>query len=558
MTKLAVSRRNILGGAVAGAVTLGLTSQAEATDSAGGFTHAVASGDPLATRVILWTRYVPATGKAGPVQWEIARDEGFADVVRRGTATASPTRDFCVKVDVTGLQPGSRYSYRFRVGDQLSPVGQTRTLPAGDVSQIKLAVFSCSNLPFGYFHAYAHAAQRDDIDVALHLGDYFYEYKPGRYPSERDAMAGRLLDPANELLQLADYRKRYANYRSDPDLQAVHQKLPFICIWDDHELANDAWKGGAENHDPNTQGTWAKRRAAAIQAYLEWLPIREQRGGKIYRRFDIGRLASLIMLDTREIGRDKQLDYKKDLVLQQTSPRPEELSTAAAAFRTKWADPKRTLLGATQEAWLSAQVKDSARKNIRWQVLGQQIQTGFLKTPRDLPKSLPADAPDWLKSRIELGALMATQNLPANLDAWTGYPAARDRMIKVMRDHASNAIILAGDTHNAWLFELGEATDGTVAAVEFGGHSVTSPGYESSVRLPPETLTQMLLAENSELKWCNIFQRGYMVTTCTPEAATNEWIFLESIRDKTLKLASTKVARVKATQGKGTAKAELV
>jgi alkaline phosphatase D len=556
MTDTTLSRRGILSGVLgAGAVGLNHTAPATAAVSTGSFTHNVASGDPLATRVILWTRFVPVTGRASKVKWEIGTDDTFSTIVKHGTAPATAAADFTIKVDAGGLTQNTKYAYRFRSGDAVSPTGYTRTLPTGDVSQLKLGVFSCSNLPFGYFHAYRHAVERGDIDVALHLGDYIYEYQRGSYPSARDAMADRVLEPATEIISLTEYRQRYASYRIDPDLQEVHRKLPFITVWDDHELANDTWRGGAQNHQPETEGPWAKRRAAAIKAYYEWMPIRVQKGDKTYRRFDFGRLASLIMLDTREIGRDKQLDYKTDLALQQTSPRPEELDTVVAAFRKKWLDPKRSLLGVAQENWFAAQVKDSAAKNIRWQVIGQQLQTGYMMTPKDLPAALPADAPDWLRTRVELGALMSTKGLPANLDAWNGYPAARSKMIDLLADNARNAIILAGDTHNAWLFELGEAADNSVAAVEFGGHSVSSPGYESAIKIAPETLKQMLTTQNPELKWCNVAQRGYMVTTFTADAATNEWIFLDGIREKTFAVASTMTARVLATDGKGTAKA---
>ncbi len=551
MTHFRLSRRGVL----TGAAGLAVAGPARASGPAGSFTHSVASGDPLATRVMLWTRFVPARGTSATLQWQVATDASFARIVRSGSARATAARDYTVKVDVGGLQPDTAYAYRF-IADQMSQTGQTRTLPAGAVDTVKIAVFSCANLPFGYFHAYAHAAARDDLHLALHLGDYLYEYKPGVYPSAREAMADRPLDPPTEIIALADYRKRYANYRSDPDLQAVHKKLPFICIWDDHELANDAWKGGAENHDPKTDGSWAKRRAAAIQAYSEWMPIRDQRGGKIYRRFDIGTLASLIMLDTRDIGRDKQMNYTTDLRVADATPRPEELKTAAASFRKKWADEKRSLLGAAQEKWFAAQVTSSAASKITWQIIGQQIQTGFLKTPTALPKALPADAPDWLKTRVTLGALMSSQNLPANLDAWAGYPAARTRMINLLMSEANNAIILAGDTHNAWLFELGSNGD-KVAAVEFGGQSVSSPGYESSIKLPPDDVSRMLLADCPELKWCNTVQRGYMVTSLTPAAASNDWIFLDGIRSKTYTVASTKTARGPATSGKGTAHAEM-
>ncbi len=545
---LSLTRRSILASAVAATLT-----PARAT-GAGAFTHNVASGDPLARKVIIWTRFdAPAS-----VAWEVSEKADFASIARRGSVKSAAARDYCVKVDVTGLTPGTKYFYRFIANDVVSPSGETRTLPVGGLEKLTLGIFSCSNLPFGYFQSYRDAVNRGDIDVALHLGDYIYEYQRGSYPSEKQTVAGRVINPAGEIVALNDYRARYASYRIDPDLQEVHRKLPFIVIWDDHEFTNDAWKNGAQNHQPETEGTWAKRRAAALKAYSEWMPIRDLPNGRIYRRFDFGTLASLIMLDTRLIGRDKQLDYKTDLKIPEISPRPEDINTAATAFKRKWNNPARSMLGVPQEKWLSAQVQGSAAQNIPWQIIGQQLQVGLLKTPKDLPKYLPADAPEWLSSRVRLGAAMSGQGLPANLDSWSGYPAARTRFIATLEKHANNALVLAGDTHNAWLFELGTAPDGRVGAIELGGHSVSSPGFEGSLKMPPEQLAELLKADNDELKWCNTFQRGYLVVTLTPAAATSEWIFLDNIRDKNTTVAARHKIEIAVSTGRGVNKPKII
>jgi alkaline phosphatase D len=255
-----------------------------------GFTHAVASGEPAQDSVLLWTRYVPASGGAVELRAEIAETPDFARVVSGGAQITGPWRDHTAKITVDGLQPGRIYHYRFIAPDgSMSPVGRTKTLPAGDMARrFRAAIFSCSNMPFGYFNAYGHAAARDDLDCLVHLGDYFYEYRTGNYPAPVDQVAGRVPQPAGELIHLADYRLRYASYRADPDLQKLHLGWPMIVQWDDHESANDSWEGGAENHQPD-EGDWLARKAAAIQAYREWMPVSDEP----WKAYDIGSLATL-------------------------------------------------------------------------------------------------------------------------------------------------------------------------------------------------------------------------------------------------------------------------
>ena len=300
----------------------------------GAFSHGVASGDPLSKQVILWTRFVPEQAQAVEVRWQVALDAAFSQVVTDGRASVSAQSDYTLKVDAAGLQPNTRYYYRFRVGEILSQVGITKTLPINNVNQVKLAVFSCANYPAGFFHAYAEAAKRNDLDAVLHLGDYIYEYgrtdvnKEGvtepAYASRDAKDLGRQVEPAHEILSLADYRTRYAQYRSDPDLRALHAKSAFICVWDDHEIANDTWKDGAENHNPATEGSFAARKQAAIQAYAEWMPIRPVIVNgmlELARSFQWGDLLSLSMLDTRVIARSEPLDYA---CLLYTSPSPRD------------------------------------------------------------------------------------------------------------------------------------------------------------------------------------------------------------------------------------------
>jgi len=283
------------------------------------FLHGVASGDPLGDRLIIWTRLTltrlgsKLRVRRIPVGWTVAEDPQFRNVVRRGFTLAQRARDFTVKVDLVGLQPGKQYFYRFNTFTSLSPAGCGRTLPEYGIEQVKLAVMSCSNYPAGYFNVYTDAAQIPDLDAVCHLGDYIYEYGPGGYATELADAIGRGFEPGNdvELLTLQNYRDRYAQYRSDAGLQALHAAVPFICVWDDHEIANDAWRDGAENHQPD-EGDWSARKQAGIRAYYEWIPIRPPEPAnkeKIYRAFEFGDLLSLYMLDTRIIGRDEQLNY---------------------------------------------------------------------------------------------------------------------------------------------------------------------------------------------------------------------------------------------------------
>jgi alkaline phosphatase D len=282
------------------------------------------------------------------VRWQIARDGAFTDIARSGELTTDGDRDYTVKVDVTGLSPATTYYYRFIALGGSSPIGRTRTAPSGGVARLRFAVVSCSSYAHGFFHAYRSIAQRLDLDAVVHLGDYIYEYGSGQYGTARP------YEPEHEILNLADYRARYAYYRKDPDLQAVHRQHPFIAVWDDHESANNAWVDGAENHTPGAEGKWADRKAAAAQAYAEWMPIRELEGPtKIYRSLRYGDLAELIMLDTRSWGREEQVPQSDSRIN----------------------DPNRQLLGQDQEAWLSERLRTSTAQ---WKLVGQQVMMGQL------------------------------------------------------------------------------------------------------------------------------------------------------------------------------------
>lgn len=526
----ALTRRSLFTLAGAGAALA--TVPASATGFGKGFTHSVASGEPAATSVLLWTRYVAAAETA--LTWQVSESEDFAQPVAEGSVTAAPSRDWCAKGVATGLKPDSWYFYRFLAPDgAASPTGRTRTLPEGPSARFKLAVFSCSNFGFGWFNAYAHAAEANDCDLAVHLGDYIYEYGAGTYPTAGQAHPDRPVAPLTEIVALADYRLRYATYRADPDLQRLHQVLPMITVWDDHETANDSWTGGAQNHQPETEGDWATRKAAAKQAYREWLPVADTP----YSAYQVGDLATLFRLDTRLEGREEQFSLER-IMDGQTDP--QRLSAALSAFREgDWAAPDRQMLGAAQEAWLAQALAASTRAGTHWQVLLQGVLMGNLKTPKDLMRQAGSGLPDFIRTRLEAAAAASEAGLPSNMDAWDGYPAARARVFKAALDADANLVVLAGDTHNAWAFDL--AHDGTPVGVEFGGNSVSSPGFESYLTfVKPDTLAASLVAENPQLQWADTAQRGYMAITLAPASVVTEYRFTGGMKQRSARLAGTK------------------
>ncbi|MCU0948733.1 MAG: alkaline phosphatase D family protein [Porphyrobacter sp.] len=536
----ALTRRNLF--ILAGASAALSATPLAARSFGSGFTHGVASGEPAANSVLLWTRYVADADTR--LTWEVSASEDFSRPLASGEAIASPARDCCAKATAQGLAPGQWYYYRFIApGGAVSDTGRTRTLPQGPTAAFRLAVFSCSNYGFGHFNAYGHAAEVADCDLALHLGDYLYEYAKGNYPSSQQAAAERTLAPENEIVTLADYRLRYATYRADPDLRRIHRIMPMICIMDDHETANDSWHGGAQNHDPATEGAWDVRKAIAVQVNREWLPVSDEP----YAAYQIGDLATLFRLETRLLARDQQLDL--GAVLKGLKD-PASIVTALEALRDgAWADPARTLLGAAQEKWLAQGLAASAKAGTAWQVLVQQVLMGNLKTPAGLAERLGTALPDFIRQRVMAATMASKAGLPSNMDAWDGYPAARARVLQSALDADANLLVLAGDTHNGWAFEL--AHEGTAAGVEFGVQSVSSPGFESYLAfLPPADLAAALVETNQGLKWADTAQRGYMVVELTPARATTEYRFTGSARQRSTRLAGTRRIAAEAGAGK--------
>lgn len=579
------------------------------------FDYGVASGDPLQNAVILWTHVTPLDEddrlEPIPVRWVVADDADLEDIVAEGEVSASAAADFTVKVDAKGLAPGQSYYYGFSVGNRNSPTGQTKTLPGSKTERVRLAVVSCSNYPAGYFNVYRAIAQRSDIDTVVHLGDYFYEYGADGFGSETGKALGRVSDPTHEIVSLDDYRTRHAQYRSDPDLQEMTARHPMIAVWDDHETANNSYKQGAQNHD-ESEGDWSERKAAAIRAYHEWLPIRApdpKQLERTYRSFQYGDLATLIMLDTRLIGRDKQIDYRTDLpelslpydFSDPLNPVPVEQPDGAAAlpegkvllvptpfdvsgdkpvrisdykrivaldrnampegiaflpdimkFKEEvLADPNRSIMGAAQEGWLKEQLAASKAANTPWQILGQQLIVGELIGPDLSTVEPPKEMADFHRSLLQQIAFAHEYDLPFNLDAWDGYPVSRQKLADDIRAHANNVVILSGDTHNGWAFNLGEPAAEQPFAVEFATPGVSSPGMEMFFPLDPEPLAERIMQRNRELVYLNGTDRGFLILTLTADEATSAWHYVDTVMERDFTTHCEKALSVAATDWPG-------
>lgn len=525
------------------------------------FLHGVASGDPLHDRVILWTRLTPNDNAARlEVVWEIASDEAFKQLVNTGKVQTNAAKDFTVKVDADRLQAGTDYYYRFRFGNTVSAIGQTKTLSQRS-DQVKFAVCSCSNYPAGYFHVYKEMAQESNLDVIIHLGDYIYEYGQGGYATDDAQQLGRTFatDNDKEIINLDDYRKRYALYRTDADLQAAHQRHPFIVIWDDHELSNDTWEAGADNHQED-EGSFIERKLAALQAYFEWMPIRpvaENDHLNIYRQFDFGGLVNLMMLDTRILARHKQLNYNDYMTA---------TGIDAVKFQTDLLNPQRTLMGGAQRQWLQGKLMQSTAP---WNVLGQQVLMAKMLIPQELllllgqitngdqrPETLAQmkqkitelltlkmrlKANDPTLTAMDKARLSAVA--PYNLDAWDGYAYDREVVYGTLQQLGKKAVVLAGDTHNAWAASLHTHETNHEVGVEFATSSVSSPGIEYYLNVPADEMAALEYAFQElidELDYCNLNQRGYLTVTFNHDQVVADWKFVDTVKAREYKIDSTR------------------
>lgn len=447
------------------------------------FSHGVASGDPLVDSVILWTRVSPAVEEAVELFFEVALDPEFEMRVAADWIPATDTsRDYTSKIDIDGLEAATTYYYRFYAQGRVSPVGRTRTAPSGAVEHLRFAVVSCSSYAHGYFHAYGEIAGRNDIDAVIHLGDYIYEFEDGLYGNIR------LYDPPYECRTLDDYRRRYRHYRLDRDVQDIHRQHPMIATWDDHEICNDGWVGGAANHSDEDDGDWTSRRSAGTQAYFEWLPLREGEPGRVYRELPYGDLVHLLVLDARYEGRAEPVPLTD----------PDLLEKIYAEDRQH--------LGAEQEAWLFERLESSTA---RWKFLAQQVMVGQL---------------------VLQAGQNGEPNRPFFTDSWDGFEAARRRLLGFIRDNAiANVVVLTGDAHSSLAMELIEdpligydpATGDGSVAVEFVTPAVTSPGL-----LFDENTMNILEPVNPHWRWTEMFRKGYITVDVTPERVhVDFWLF---------------------------------
>ncbi|MEU8888166.1 alkaline phosphatase D family protein [Streptomyces sp. NPDC048442] len=509
---------------------------AAATSAAPAFLHGVASGDPLPDGILLWTRItplpeaVPGSG-AGPdtaVGWEVAEDKDFGRVVARGTTTATAATDHTVKVDVRGLRPETAYYFRFSCGDTFSPAARTRTTPAADsaTAGVRFGVVSCANWESGYFSPYRHLAARADLDAVLHLGDYVYEYASGGYPEAKYVV--RQHEPKHEIVSLADYRTRHGKYKTDPDLQALHHRHPVVAIWDDHEFANDAWSGGAENHTPGAEGDWAARTAAAKQAYFEWMPVRASVAGTVYRRLRWGKLADLHLLDLRSFR-----------------------SQQAAVGSGKVDAPERTITGRAQLDWLKSGL---AASDAAWKLVGTSVMISPVAFG-----SLPAHL---LEPIAELVGL-PKEGLAVNTDQWDGYTDDRKELIGHLQDRGiGNTVFLTGDIHMSWANDVpvkaATYPSSGSAGVEFVVTSVTSDNLDDILHVAPQTVSLVaataVKAANRHVKYVDMDSHGYGVLDVTAEHSQMDYY---AVSDKTRQDATSAWRRSYRTRS-GTQRVERV
>ncbi len=496
------------------------------------FRHGVASGDLTVQGAVLWTRATPVDADLSidvPLKWRVASKPG-GKAVASGRTTARAARDFTVKVEPRALRAGRDYWFWFEAPDGTrSPTGRFRTLPVGVTPKVVLAVVSCQLYSGGLFNAYDAIARLPCLDAVIHLGDYIYEYATSTYGRETAAKLNRLADPDREILTLDDYRRRHASYKRDPDLQAAHARAAFICVWDDHETANDAWVGGAENHE-SEEGDWARRKAAAMQAYFEWMPIRDPVRGKpweaINRSFQFGDLASLLMVETRLLGRSRQVLYKGE------AAEPGDYQ----ALLDERARPSREMLGEEQKIWLERELAASVKVGTPWQILGNQVVMARVAGV-DLKKTLGAKRhaetmaaiPEGYRNRLTAADASYRAGVPFNLDAWDGYPPARERLYASFRKAGSRPLVLSGDSHAFWANDLFDAS-GALVAAEFGTSAITSPSYGNL--LPKIEFGKLLADANDEVAFCDQNQKGFILLTLTPEFARGDYVAVSTVLEK--------------------------
>jgi alkaline phosphatase D len=515
------------------------TPQNSSGQSAGGiFAHGVASGDPGRDSAVIWTRISlddAAPGSSATVIWEVASDRAFDAIVAKGETLTGASRDWTVKTLLTDLEPGTVYYYRFRSGEQTSPVGRTRTLPAGAIDSARFAVVSCTNFPFGYFNVYDQIAQRGDIDAVIHLGDYIYEYGRDGYGGEAGAALGREHEPAHEIITIDDYRRRHAQYKADPSSQAMHAAHTMIAIWDDHETSNNSWKDGAENHQPDTEGEWVVRRRAALQAYYEWMPVREPAGAPeaFFRSYSYGDLLTLCAIETRLMARARGFEYGEIVSNLQTDDDVAHFKT-----ETLW-DQSREMLGRAQTDYLARTIRQSVDEGQPWRLIANQIIMAKVITP-DLNPYMTEEDIDALQETWDQGRAfveISKLGLPTNFDAWDGYPAARERFYEMVHDAGGDGmIVVTGDTHTWWANDLTDR-NGEPRGVELGAHSVTSPSPYRKGFLGGKgsEYTALTVSENNDVRYLSGENHGYIDLEIGRDTAKARFMAIDTVESRDYK-----------------------
>jgi alkaline phosphatase D len=465
----------------------------------GPFEHGVASGDPTSDRVVIWTR-VESEDEAVPVAWMLARDPGLRDVVASGETGAGAERDHTVHVDVGGLDPAQTYHYGFEAGGERSPVARTRTLPDEGTERIRFAVCSCAKFNAGYFNAYARIAERDDLDFVLHLGDYIYEAAQNPPPPQTPSPSmGRDFEPLDECRSLADYRTRYAQYRRDPDVQALHTALPVIGTLDDHELADGAWSGGADNHKPE-DGPWEDRRDDAFRARWEWMPARMPNSAdptRAFRQVSIGGLADILLVDIRS---------RRD--------RP--------ALDPEMSRPDRTMLGDEQREWLFGALDES---RATWRLLA---------TPSILNTTWVKDPSERLQTALLKLKLMDEDGEGPDEDQWDGYPAERAKLLAKL-SQLDDVVVLSGDIHVSAAAEVHD--DKGPVVPEFTTTSLTSQNLDEKLEVGQRD-EEILASEREFLqaldhfRWVEMASHGYLVIDVDPERVRAEWQLVDGVLER--------------------------
>ncbi len=542
------------------------------------FYHGVASGDPLEDAVIIWTR-VTTNSPSVTVQWKIATDQAMSQIVNQGEVITDQSKDYTVKVDAKGLSAYQTYYYQFEAVGVKSIIGKTRTTPKKQqmVDNLRFAVVSCSNYQGGYFNAYNQIAKRNDLDAVIHLGDYIYEYESGGYGYSDDL--GRIHLPANEIVTLNDYRVRYSFYRLDPMLRNVHQQHPFINIWDDHEFANDANKFGAENHDPNTEGSWITRKANAHKAYFEWMPIRANsiEEYRLYRKISYGKLMDLMMLDTRIEGRETQVSSSKNLIsaaatnkefkkftqeviatkdltqkedvaeiLEVVLPmilnvnvtdkeidnalNQEELDRVISIFTERIIDQNFELTNKKQTDELTLLLEKGTR---------YEDEKNAEKSNQTYKSILGAEQFEWLTNELRTSQarwkvignqvmVMPWKGVPSD-DAWDGYSEERNRLLRYIKDNdINNLIVLTGDIHSTFIGEV--KYDGKCEMCEFVVPSVTSTNLDFLGGLISGVGEFYVKLLNSHFKDVDLNNHGYYVLDVREDRVQGDWYDTNEIK----------------------------